>query len=109
MKTSGMKLLIAVVITVVVLATSASSTKDVRVICNYKISGKKCSDCCGRAYTHCKIYCKNLGCDPYQPHVCDVKNSNKYFMYSFNAKGCSTCTDNRRRSFESNDPSAVVN
>ena len=108
MKTSGMKILIAVVMTVVVLATGASSTKDVRDICNYNIGGAKCSACCGRALVHCKLYCKNLGCDPYQKGVCDVKNSNKYFMYSFRAKGCPTCMNDRRRTLESDDPSAVA-
>ncbi|CAB4004668.1 Hypothetical predicted protein, partial [Paramuricea clavata] len=102
MKTSGMKILIAVVMTVVVLATSASSTKDVRDICNYNIGGAKCSACCGRALAHCKLYCINLGCDPNQKGVCDVKNSNK-------ARGCPTCMNDRRRTLESDDPSAVVN
>ena len=98
---SAAKILTAVVIVVAVTETVAKLT--VQQKCNYNIGGPKCSACCGRALRHCRLYCKNIGCNQFEPGVCDVKDSNKYFMYSFKAKGCDTCMNNGRRTLEDND------
>ena len=106
----GIKLLIAVVIAVVVMATNISAKKGVLDTCNYNIGGKACSDCCGRALAHCKLYCRNLGCNPYQKGVCNVNDKNKYYMHSYRAKDCPTkCGSKGRRTLESDEPSVTVN
>lgn len=71
---------------------SAAAVGDVRDICNYKIGGPACSACCTRARRHCRLYCMLSGCDVAKPGVCDVTNSDKYFMQSFKAKGCQKCS-----------------
>lgn len=107
------KILLAVVVVLAVMATNGLSQKaqNVRDICKYNIGGQRCSRCCSKARTHCTLYCKNMPpkpCNMADPNVCDVSSSNKYFMYSFNAKGCNTHCMGKKRTLENPEPSFIM-
>lgn len=99
MKITDIKILITVAIALVAITTVTSTVTNVSNVC--KTGGLQCSTCCGQAYLHCKSYCKPLGCNPFQPDVCDANDGNRFFKYSFNAKGCpSVCMSVKRRTLE---------